>query len=746
MPIISAVHEAHGVHARIRSRLLKLAGAVVVVATIGIPFGIAGRVEATTYVEPPTPPPSWTATVNEYPVSIPTGTPQTWLSGVTQGSDGNVWGTQYVVSGSQPAVAVDRVTATGTVTQFIDPAMPSGQPGKITSGPDGALWYGTTEAPPYTAMSSARLSRVTTAGSFSSFPVAGYSWINDITTGPDGNLWFPDNSGLNVGVMNPSTHQVTSYPARMPLGNKWEITVGPDHNLWYTEGANAGIGRMTPAGVNTSFPIPVADQSPVVETNTYGITSGPDGALWFTEPIADVIGRITTSGIYSFFPVPTTSANPIDITTGPDGNLWFTEQAIGRIGRLNPATGHITDFRLPNLAGRPTNIVSAGGKLWFTENPDCPDPGCPAIASLDPATATPPPLPCLTATQDVTLTADLGPCAGDGIDIAANNVTVNLNGHTVYAASGPRYGDFAGIRFASVNHSAVEGFAPAKGGGVTTAEGQVTGFDAGVLIDHGSSNTVTHLNLHDNIGATYVIASLLGDGVAVMHSGGNTISHNTVKHNGFFDDVGLLGVGSNSNVVEGNVLTNSVGDFGGDGDGFIANPFLELENPDRGMSELSNSILDNTVTGNTGMGISDASDMYATIQGNAVSNNGVHGIGVSNLQNAAADTHDVVQDNTSTGNLYGIIVGSRQNRIVNNVTNGNSAYDLADFYQFHHNGSTCYNFWSGNMWGSGGYLSGCETTGGSGPYPPPSAATASAATTAMDPTPHQSRGKPIPSL
>lgn len=745
LPYGAVMRFARRVNGWIRPWLRIIAVALVVVAALGIPFANAGRVEATTYIEPPTPAPAWTATVQEYPVPVPAGTFQTSLSGITRGSDGNLWATQYL-NGTSLSVAIDRVTPTGTVTQFNDPSVPLGQPGEIGSGPDGALWYGTNQFSPYT--SPPQLNRVTTAGSFSSFPMPGFFGFNGITTGPDQNLWFPDSSPGPMGSFNVSTHQVTSYSTSMQQGNKWELTVGSDRNLWYSEGSNAGIGRMTTAGVNTHFLIPATDRSQVVETNTYGITSGPDGALWFTEPIADEIGRLTTTGVFSFFAVPTTSSNPLGITTGPDGDLWFTEQAIGRIGRLNPATGQITDFRLPNLFSQPTNITSAGGKLWFTENYSnrCPSGTggqCPMVASLDPSTATPPPAPCLTATQDVTLTQDLGPCAGDGIDIAANNVTVNLNGHTVYAASGTRYGDFAGVRFESVNHSTVEGFARAKGGGGATAQGKVTGFDAGVLIDHGSSNTVTELNIHDNVGSTYAIASLLGDGVAVMHSPANTISDNTVNHNGIFDDISLLGLGTNSNIVQGNSMTNSLGEFGGDGDGIVANPFLELENPQRGLSLLSNSILDNTVSGNTGQGISDASDVYATVEGNTVTNNAFNGIGVSSLQNAVADTHDVVQNNTSTGNgQYGIVVASRQNRIVDNVTNGNATNDLADLYQFHHNGSTCYNVWSGNTWGSGGYLSGCETIGGSGPNPPAAVPNTAAP---IDPTAHQSRGKPIPS-
>lgn len=217
-----------------------------------------------------------------------------------------------------------------------------------------------------------------------------------------------------------------------------------------------------------------------------------------------------------------------------------------------------------------------------------------------------------------------------------------------------------------------------------------------------------------------------------------------MNHNGVFDGIGILGIGSDRNTVEGNVIENNTGQGIDDGTGIVSNPFLEVENADRGMSLTGNNILENQVTANTGRGISNPSNTYSTIQGNTVTGNGMNGIGVSSLRFANVDTHDVVQGNWSSGNGgSGIQVASRSNRIVANVTNANGNYDLADLYQFVHRSGNCYNYWSDNSWGSGGYLTACVTTGGTGPNPPAGSA-ASTAAGAAGGFLQLSRGKTLP--
>ncbi|MBW3645917.1 MAG: copper-binding protein, partial [Actinobacteria bacterium] len=68
-------------------------------------------------------------------------------------------------------------------------------------------------------------------------------------------------------------------------------------------------------------------------------------------------------------------------------------------------------------------------------------------------------------TTDTRLDSDVGPCPGHGLIVRADNVTLDLNGHTVFAANGPE--ETVGILLGNVS-------------GVTVRNGTVEGFDAGV--------------------------------------------------------------------------------------------------------------------------------------------------------------------------------------------------------------------------------------------------------------------------
>lgn len=160
-----------------------------------------------------------------------------------------------------------------------------------------------------------------------------------------------------------------------------------------------------------------------------------------------------------------------------------------------------------------------------------------SVASAPPALATD--VACgATITSSTTLHADVGPCPGDGIVVAADGVVVDLGGFRVFAANGT--GDNAGIRLAGVS-------------GVTVTNGTVSGFDAGVVVAGGSGNTVRQLTVRDNVNDFGGPPCNLGDGIAVMDSHGNAVEHNRVVHNGPYGGISLIG-DADANVIRNNVL------------------------------------------------------------------------------------------------------------------------------------------------------------------------------------------------
>jgi streptogramin lyase len=272
----------------------------------------------------------------------------------------------------------------GTVRIFTLPIAGS-NPGAITVGPDGNLWF--TEVTATTNGPISKIGRITPSGTISDIPSSTlHGNLSSITVGPDGNIWFIDgglSQGGKIGRITP-TGTITEFPLPASNSDPSSITAGPDGNLWFTYGGftqNGKIERITPMGTITEFPLPssIAPGS---------ITAGPDGSLWFTVTIIDPktiagpgqsgqIGRITTTGEFSTYQLQSDSKAD-SITSGPDHNIWFSEEVLNnrslssKIGRITPA-GAITEFTLP--MGNPNGLnggtvgITAGkdGALWFTD-------------------------------------------------------------------------------------------------------------------------------------------------------------------------------------------------------------------------------------------------------------------------------------------------------------------------------------------------------------------------------------------
>jgi virginiamycin B lyase len=250
--------------------------------------------------------------------------------------------------------------AAAAIDEF--PVPGGGDPGGISAGPDGALWF--------IEEGSSEIGRITTAGAIThEFPISTTpdpvpadptlpTRLDQITLGPDGALWFTEPRDNSIGRIT-TTGAVTEYPLPVPGGAPEGIDVGPDSNLWFTAPGLNQIGRITVAGAITMF----GGAGP----GASDITAGPDGALWFTESGANQIGRITTAGVVTnHYPVPTAASEPSGITPGPGGGLWFTESAANQIGFITPG-GAVTEY--PGTGAGPSAIATGrDGALWFTES------------------------------------------------------------------------------------------------------------------------------------------------------------------------------------------------------------------------------------------------------------------------------------------------------------------------------------------------------------------------------------------
>ena len=129
-----------------------------------------------------------------------------------------------------------------------------------------------------------------------------------------------------------------------------------------------------------------------------------------------------------------------------------------------------------------------------------------------------------TVTTSITLTSDLSCVGSDGLDVGANSITIDLNGHTI-AGDGTHQGIF------SQGHN-----------GVVIKNGTVDHFDSGIFLQGGDGNTVK--NVHATRNAFTGIS--LDNGTTNATLTGNYAAKN--------DAGGIsLGIGDNGARLTGNV-------------------------------------------------------------------------------------------------------------------------------------------------------------------------------------------------
>lgn len=288
-------------------------------------------------------------------------------------------------------------------------------------------------------------------------------------------------------------------------------------------------------------------------------------------------------------------------------------------------------------------------------------------------------------TQSMTLTADIGPCGRGGIVIAADGIRVDLGGHTISGKA--TAGDGAGVLFDGVSGSWV-------------LNGTVTGFDAGVAIVGGDTNTVWNITARDNIGSLKGSRPAYGDGVVIRSSSLNWVTRSTIVNNGPYGGISVFadaGMVSDSNVMERNrIVDNDVARATRNEDSGI-----RVEGP----SATGTIIMDNTIIANGLDGItlieSQGPDpsFTAWITRNTVTGNGFHGMGNRKGDGIVllGGTGVLVTENEVSGNAaHGIRVAAVSSRILGNTSTGNTTYPGTAGFDLTDDNAAC----DGNEWTS----------------------------------------------
>jgi virginiamycin B lyase len=131
--------------------------------------------------------------------------------------------------------------------------------------------------------------------------------------------------------------------------------------------------RPAPKAVLVSGPASVSIkewQVPTLGSRPHDPLAARDGSIWWSGQFASRLGRLDPrTGTMKEFPLPD-GTGPHGLVEDRSGNIWFTGISKNYVGRLDPRTGVVTQYPVqkvePGARGPHTPIFDQKGMLWFT--------------------------------------------------------------------------------------------------------------------------------------------------------------------------------------------------------------------------------------------------------------------------------------------------------------------------------------------------------------------------------------------
>ena len=109
-------------------------------------------------------------------------------------------------------------------------------------------------------------------------------------------------------------------------------------------------------------------QVPTLGQRSRDPVEAPDGAIWWVGQYGNILGRLDPmTGAMKEYVLPD-NAKPHSVTMDAVGNAWYTGNKNGTIGKLDVASGEIKEFKMPDPMTKDphTAVFDKAGILWFT--------------------------------------------------------------------------------------------------------------------------------------------------------------------------------------------------------------------------------------------------------------------------------------------------------------------------------------------------------------------------------------------
>ena len=105
----------------------------------------------------------------------------------------------------------------------------------------------------------------------------------------------------------------------------------------------------------------------MVDTRPRDPYADQKGRVWFVGQTGNYVGRINTDGSIQKFEIDP-GTGPHNLVVDAQGNPWFTGNRNNRLVKMDPETGKLTTYMIPDPAVRDphTMIFDQKGNAWFT--------------------------------------------------------------------------------------------------------------------------------------------------------------------------------------------------------------------------------------------------------------------------------------------------------------------------------------------------------------------------------------------
>jgi len=185
--------------------------------------------------------------------------------------------------------------------------------------------------------------------------------VRDAYAAPDGKVWFVGQEGNFVGRLDPNTGDFKKFTIDEGT-NPHNLVVDKQGAVWYTGNRNGRIVKLDPAtGKLTTFKMPDA-----AVKDPHTMIFDEHGDAWFTAQNSGYVGRLTrASGDIKLWKMPD-GTRPYGIKLDSKGRPYFDLFGTNKIGTIDPKTGELREYPLPDPRARPRRIeITDDQTIWY---------------------------------------------------------------------------------------------------------------------------------------------------------------------------------------------------------------------------------------------------------------------------------------------------------------------------------------------------------------------------------------------